>query len=166
MQFVNLSYQVDPKTRIPLRAIGVTVTVNILIALISIGSETAFAAFLAVPVIAYFFSFLLTAGIMLHKRLTTPSSQIPWGPLRLGKAGPPLTVIAMMYTVLGMFFSVWPSTPDPTPATMNYSSLIFGSAILFSMVCWVVWGRKVYTGPIWEFQDDGEYVRANEIALK
>lgn len=96
---------------------------------------------------------------MLNKRLKTPASEIPWGPFRLRGAGIPITIAAMCYTVIALFFSFWPQATPTTAASMNYSILIFGAALLFSLVFWVVWGRKVYVGPIWEF--DGEYVRAN-----
>ena len=132
-----------------------------LIALISIGSKAAFEAFLSVLVVAYFSSFLLASAIMLQKRLVTLNSEIPWGPFRLGRAGVPITIAAMAYTILALFFSFWPTEPNVTASTMNYSIVIFGVAVLFSVVFWIFWGRKTYIGPIWEFQGNGEYTRAN-----
>ena len=87
---------------------------------------------------------------MLHKRLTTPPSQIFWGPFRLGRAGVPITIVAMLYSVLGIFFSFWPAFTHVNATNMNYSSLIFGGVLMFSLVFWVVYGRKIYTGPIME----------------
>lgn len=140
----------------------VTVVINVLIALISVGSTVAFQALLSVNVVAYFSSFILAAGIMLHKRLTTANSEIPWGPFRLGKAGIPITIFALIYTVWALFFSFWPTTSHVEADTMNYSVLIFGAAVLFSLIFWAFWGRKTYVGPIWELQSDGEYIRAKE----
>ena len=96
---------------------------------------------------------------MLHKRLTTPDSELPWGPFRLGRLGVPITVGALIYTSLAVFFSFWPSITPVTAVTMNYASLIFGGFLLFSLVFWFVHGRKVYVGPIWEF--DRGYTRKN-----
>ena len=89
---------------------------------------------------------------MLHKRLTTPDWDIPWGPFRLGRAGVPITIIAMLYTIIGVFFSFWPQYSEVDPVSMNYSSLLFGSAVIFSLLFWALYGRKVYTGPIMEIQ--------------
>lgn len=124
--------------------------VNMLLALVNIGSSEAFQAFIALLIAAYFSSFSLAAGVMLHKRLTTPESKIFWGPFRLGRAGVPITIIAILYSVLGIFFSFWPAYVHVNATTMNYSSLIFGGALIFSLGFWVVYGKRVYTGPIME----------------
>lgn len=154
-----LCHQVDPDTRLPINAIGVTIAVNVLLALISLGSTAAFAAFYSVVLAAYYSSFLLAAGVMLRKRLTTADSEMPWGPFRLKRAGVPVTIAAMLYSILALFFSFWPATTPVSAAGMNYSVLIFGGALIFSLSFWVLYGRKVYIGPIWEFE--GEYTRSN-----
>jgi choline transport protein len=122
-----------------------------LVSLINIGSTQAFEAFIGILIAAYFSSFLLAAAVMLHKRLTTPESELPWGPFRLKKFGVPLTIIAMAYTGLGLFWSFWPYTPEVSAENMNYSVLLFGGALIFAMIFWAFWGRKVYVGPILEF---------------
>ena len=33
---------------------------------------------------------------------------------------------------------------------MNWSILVFGGVLLFSLLFWAIQGRKVYTGPIME----------------
>lgn len=121
-----------------------------LVSLIQIGSSQAFEAFIGVCIAAYFSSFLLAAGVMLHKRLTTPESELPWGPFRLKQFGVPVTILAMAYTILGLFWSFWPYTPAVSAQNMNYSVLLFGGTLVFAMVFWILWGRKVYKGPIIE----------------
>lgn len=154
-----MSIQVDPKTRLPMNAIIATLGINALLALISIGSYPAFGAFYSVVLAAYQSSFLLAACVMLRKRLTTPASEMPWGPFRLKKLGVPITVVAICYTIMALFFSFWPSFSVVDAAGMNYSCLIFGAAILFCMTFWLLYGRKVYLGPVWEFE--GQFVRVN-----
>ncbi|KAL9097820.1 MAG: hypothetical protein Q9165_000146 [Trypethelium subeluteriae] len=139
-------------TRMPIVAIVVTVILNGLISFINIGSSVALQAFISVFVAAYYSSFFMCAGIMLHKRLTTAESAIPWGPFRLGPFGVPVTIVAILYTMIGFFFSFWPYTPAVTPSTMNYNIVLFGGTILFALFFWVLWGRKVYKGPIVEVQ--------------
>ena len=58
----------------------------------------------------------------------------------------------MIYSVIGIFFSLWPSAPDPTVVTMNWSVAVFGGVLLFSLIFWAIYGRKVYTGPLVELQ--------------
>ncbi|MCJ1474037.1 hypothetical protein MMC13_002695 [Lambiella insularis] len=153
--------KVNPKTRLPINAILVTLAVNLLLALISIGSTTAFEAFFSVVLAAYQSSFLIAASVMLHKRLTTPASDMPWGPFRLGRAGVPITITAIVYGIIAMFFSFWPSDVVVTAASMNYSVVIFGAALLFSLGFWFFHGRQVYVGPIWEF--DSEIGRRDQV---
>ena len=74
---------------------------------------------------------------MLHKRLTTPDAALPWGPLKLGRAGVPVTVLAITY-------SVWPTTPKPDARGMKFDILVFGATIIFSLSFWFMYGRKYY----------------------
>lgn len=157
LPFSHLLVKVDPKTRLPINAIIGTLIINVLLALISVGSYTAFGAFYSVVLAAYQSSFLLAASVMLAKRLKTPASEMPWGPFRLRKLGVPITVVAIIYTVIALFFSFWPAFSTVDAANMNWSCLIFGGAVIFSMIFWLVHGRKVYVGPIWEFE--GQFVR-------
>lgn len=89
----------------------------------------------------------------MNKRLTTPESEIPWGPFRLGRAGVPVTILAMAYSLLGAFFSLWPTTTNPNIQSMNYCVLVFGGAMIFSLLFWLVYGRKHYTGPVIEIRE-------------
>ncbi|KAK5993514.1 Amino-acid permease BAT1-like protein [Cladobotryum mycophilum] len=48
--------------------------------------------------------------------------------------------------ILGFF----PPTAPVQASTMNYSSLVFGATVLYSIVYYFVWGKKQYNGPIVE----------------
>lgn len=87
---------------------------------------------------------------MLHKRLTTPASDLIWGSFRLGRAGVPITVLALIFTAIGIFFSFWPANVTVTAQTMNWSVTVYGGVLILSLVFWVIHGRKVYKGPIME----------------
>jgi len=145
--------RVDPRTRLPLYAIGATCVFNILIALINIGSTTAFQAFMSLLIASYYSTFLIAAGVMLRKRLNGEDKKLPWGPFRLGRAGIPATVVAMAYTVVGTFFSFWPYTPAVTAQNMNFSVLLYGTLVLFSLGFYGLYGRKVYQGPVYELSE-------------
>lgn len=144
------THQVDQRTSLPLWAIGATTVLNLLLALINIGSAVGFDAFISLVVAGYYSSFILAAGVMLHKRLTTPNDRLPWGPFRLGRAGVPVTVLAILFSVVVGFFSMWPPFVRPTPEEMNYCVLLWGASLLFSMGFWVAYGRRHYAGPVLE----------------
>ena len=142
--------RIDKRTHLPLYAIGTTVTVSALLALINIGSTQAFQAFISLLIASYYSAFMIAASVLLKKRLSNEAKSLPWGPFTMGRAGIPIIVVAMAYTVMGTFFSFWPFTPAVTPQTMNFSVLLFGGAVIFSVVFYVAYGRKVYQGPVYE----------------
>lgn len=107
-------------------------------------------------VIASFYSsFLLSAAVMLHRRLVAKPDELVWGPFKLGAAGVPVTILSMIYSVIGIFFSFFPPTVEVTPLTMNWSVVVFFGVMIFSIVFWVVHGRSVYEGPIREISSNG-----------
>jgi hypothetical protein len=52
--------------------------------------------------------------------------------------------------VFVVFWSFWPATTPTTAESMNYSVLVTGGVLLFSMFYYVVWARKSYKGPLVE----------------
>ena len=84
---------------------------------------------------------------MLHKRLTTPSEELFWGPFRLGKAGVPITVLALIYSFVGWLFSFWPANVPVTVESWNWSVVVYFGSILVAVGWWGIRGMKVYTGP-------------------
>ena len=84
---------------------------------------------------------------MLHKRLTTARQDILWGPFRLGAAGVPITVAAIGYSLVGIFFSFWPPTATVTAATWNWSFVVYWATIMAALLWWWLRARHYYTGP-------------------
>ncbi|MCJ1462540.1 hypothetical protein MMC07_001142 [Pseudocyphellaria aurata] len=142
--------RIDTRTALPLWSIGLTVTVNLMLALINIGSSTAFNAFTSLVVASFHSSFLVSASVLLHKRLTTPAAAMRWGPFRLGRLGIPINALAIAYGLVAVFFSFWPPSAVVTAVTMNWSIAVYGGVLLFSIFFWFLHGRKVYTGPVIE----------------
>jgi choline transport protein len=142
--------QVEPRTALPLYSIGLSTVISLLLALINIGSIAAFSALTSLTIAAFYSTFVISAVVMLHKRLTVSNDKIGWGPFKLGRAGTPITIFAIIYSVIGIFFSFWPATIQVTAQSMNWSVAVFGGVLIFSMVFWVAHGRKIYKGPILE----------------
>ena len=138
----------------PLWSIFCTTVISLLLALINIGSSVAFNALTSLVIAAFYSSFLVAASVVLLKRVTKQASPICWGPFTLGRAGLPVTIISIAYSIIGIFFSFWPPSVDPTAISMNWSVAVYGGALLFSVIFWAVYGRKVYKGPIIEVRAD------------
>ncbi|KAL9014068.1 MAG: hypothetical protein Q9173_001277 [Seirophora scorigena] len=158
---------VEPRTSLPLAAVGVTSTVAMLLSLISIGSTVALNNVLSLTVASLFLSYLACCSLLLWRRCTggiskhgsssryttnpPQSSQLMWGPFHVpGIPGIAINVASCSFLVIIIFFSFWPPVTPVTPATMNYSVLVTGFVLIFSAVYYVLWAHRTYTGPVVE----------------
>ncbi|CAG8980474.1 hypothetical protein HYALB_00013595 [Hymenoscyphus albidus] len=158
--------QIDKRTSVPIWSVAVTMTISFLLALITIGSATAFNVFVSLTVVGLFTSYLLAASLLLYRRCTgairlssdspmdmvnTVNAPLVWGPWRLrGVFGIANNAFACIYLTIVLFFSFWPSATPVVAATMNYSSLMGGAVVLFAIAYYILHARKVYIGPVLE----------------
>ncbi|PQE06527.1 GABA permease protein [Rutstroemia sp. NJR-2017a WRK4] len=161
--------QVNPSTTIPLWSIAVTTIVSCLLALINIGSAAAFNNVISLSVAGLYTSYLICAVLLLYRRTTggfqevssnnsdrpiivnTAGAQLIWGPWHIpGLFGILNNTFAIVYLTIILFFSFWPPVIPVTVATMNYSSLVTGSVMIFSVLYYLVRGRHEWKGPIIE----------------
>ena len=134
-----------------------------LLSLIVLGSSVAFNNIVSLSIAGLYSSYLLTCALLLWRRLggkIKPHSDsvddfrpggLQWGPWRLSEPyGALNNTFACIYLVLLLFWTFWPPVTPVTPSTMNFSCLVFGSAILFSLGWYMYRGRKEFTGPVVE----------------
>ena len=156
--------RVNSKTAIPTLAVFVTTALACVLALIVLGSSTVFNDIVSLSVVGLFGSYLLVAVLLLWRRLrgdiklypssgdvltNLPGKELTWGPWRVpGILGTVTNSFAIIYIIVIFFFSLWPPTNHPTAATMNYSSLMFGGTMIFSVLYYFFRARNVYTGPV------------------
>lgn len=133
---------------IPVRAIILVTVTACLLGLVNIGSSTAFNALTSLALIGHYTSYVLPISLLVFRRFG--KKEIPWGPWTLGRWGLPINLISIAYSALLIVFMVFPPYQPVNAENMNYASLIFGAAILFSTVLWFVYGRKIYSGPVKE----------------
>ncbi|KAF2088439.1 amino acid transporter-like protein [Saccharata proteae CBS 121410] len=150
LPFSSFLSRVHPRSSLPLNSILVTTTISLLLNLINIGSSVALNALSSVVIAAFYASFIISASVLLHKRMTTPAEDMNFGPFSLGRWGIPVIILTITYSAIGLFFSFWPPGVNPNPTSMNWSVAVFGGSLIFSMGFWAVWGRDVYKGPIIE----------------
>jgi choline transport protein len=75
--------------------------------------------------------------------------QLAWGPFRIpGILGIINNLYACLYMIFVIFWSVWPPATPVDAESMNYSAVVTGGVILFSVVWYWIRGRKEYRGPI------------------
>ena len=156
--------RVNSRSAIPVLAVFLTTLLACVLALIVLGSSTAFNDIVSLSVVGLFGSYFMVAVLLLWRRLrgdiklypssedvltNLPGKELTWGPWRIpGIAGIVTNVFAIIYIIIVFFFSLWPPMNNPTAADMNYSSLMFGATMLFSVSYYFLRARKVYTGPV------------------
>jgi choline transport protein len=95
LPFSTMLSRIHPRFKLPLNSILLTAVINFLLSLINIGSVTAFNAMLSLAVVALYLTYITPVILILHLRLTTT---ITWGPFKMGKIGPAVNIISILYT--------------------------------------------------------------------
>src|SRR5277367_5215303 len=116
-----------------------------MISLINIGSNLVLGIILSIFNSALMSSYMITIGCILLHRLQ--SRRLPPSRYSLGKWGSSTNAAALIYLLPVFIFSFFPSTPKPTPATMNWAVVMVGGPIILATVYYVVWGRKPFSPP-------------------
>ncbi|KAB8268232.1 hypothetical protein BDV30DRAFT_243577 [Aspergillus minisclerotigenes] len=145
--FLEFSNTVNPKRKLPVNAIGLSCVISGLLALINIGSDTAFHAIISLNVAALMWTYVVSIGCLLYRRLSCPETLPPqrWS---MGKYGIWVNAAALVYVVFAFFFSFWPTSTPVTLTTFNWSVVIFSAVFIISVVMYIFKGQKEYAGPV------------------
>jgi len=141
--------------------------IAVLLSFIGLGSPVAFNSVVSLTVNGLYTSYLIGNTLLLWRRVTgavkpysasdttltntIESEFLTWGPWRIQEPfGTIINGFGCAYLFVMVLFSFWPIAINPEPATMNYSSLMCGSVAIFSVVYYLCWGKRTYTGPVIE----------------
>jgi choline transport protein len=97
LPFSGMLSRIHPRFKLPLNAIILTAVINFILSLINLGSVTAFNAMLSLAVITLYLTYITPVVLILHLRLKYPRN-IAWGPFRMGRIGPAVNLISILYT--------------------------------------------------------------------
>ncbi|KAI8962018.1 amino acid transporter [Daldinia sp. FL1419] len=161
--------KVEPKTSIPVIAIVLTTIISYLLALITLGSSVAFNDIVSLTVNGLDGAYLIGNSLLLWRRLTggirpynrentaltnTNHENLSWGPMKIPEPfGTVVNAFGCAFLVVMLFFSFWPTHINPTAESMNMSSLMVGATLIWSVIYYAVWARKVYSGPVIEINN-------------
>ena len=155
--------QISRRTSLPLYTISLTTVIACLLALINIGSSVAFNDVISLTVCGLYSSYLICCSLLLWRRCTggigksardaVGKTDLHWGPFSVpGLWGIAINLVACVYMAIIIFFSFWPPATPTTAMSMNYSVLVFGAAILFSIIYYVTVAHRTYVGPLVEVE--------------
>ena len=135
---------------LPRNAVIVTLVFTALLSLIIIGSSTAFNVILSFGNAGIMSSYILIVGCIIYRRFD--GNEFPKTKFCLGRWGLPINIAALIYLVVTLSFCFFPAAPNPTPASMNWASLMFGAVLILAFTWYFVRAKHEYDGPV-------EYVR-------
>lgn len=168
--------KVHLKSQIPLVSIVVVTVIPCLLTLVYIGSVTAYDGILSITVSGLYGSYFIPCACLLWRRTTgqiapydsdepdprTHGSEessvnaiahprLQWGPWHLPRVlGIINNAFACVYCVFVLFWDFWPPQTPTDAVTMNYSVLVTGATLVFSVIWYYVRGKKEYIGPLVE----------------
>ena len=146
---------VNPTLKVPIRMVLVTVFLQVLLGLIYLGSSTAFNAVLSMAVLGMYASYFSPIIFMLiyGRRSTGPVvREMGTGTFNLGSRwGPVVNVISLLWLLVAMVFSTFPTVEPVTPDNMNYCIVVtMGWMFIGAVYYYLLGGKKRFTGPVVE----------------
>jgi choline transport protein len=145
LPFSDFFSYVHPTLKIPTRALGLVSVLSCLLALINIGSTTAFFAVLSLSTLSLYISYMLPILFFLIRKLE--GRHPVYGPFKLGKWGVPINLFALVFASYMVVFMSFPTFLPVTKSTMNYAAPVWIACLLFALGDWVVSGHKRFTVP-------------------
>lgn len=150
------------KNSLPFTAVLTTLVSTVLLSIIVLGSATALSALLSLIFAALYSSYLISCGLLLWRRcsgalepydggLVLCSGRLEWGPWKLPEPlGIVNNVFACMYIAFLVFWSFWPQVTPTRPETANWSIVVYGAVVIFSVLWYIFRARHYFKGPIKE----------------
>ncbi|KAL3419445.1 choline transport protein [Phlyctema vagabunda] len=132
--------KVDAVWKVPIRVLlGQGVIIG-LIGILYLFSTTVLEAILSVSTIALTISYAMPIITL----LVVGRDKLPPGPFVLGRWGPLLNYVSVIYCCITTVFFFFPGSPNPSAADMNYAIVVFGIMLVIAVASWFVKGKKDY----------------------
>ncbi|KAJ5817380.1 hypothetical protein N7447_009613 [Penicillium robsamsonii] len=154
LPFADWISRVDPRRRIPVRAIALSCVISGLLSLINIGSQVAFNAIISLNIAALMYTYVVSISCVIYRKIACPQTLPPrrWS---LGRCGLAINIIGLLYVIFVLFWSFWPPSPLPSAGDFNWSVVIFVVVFIISLLMYLFQGRRQYVGPVVTVQRNG-----------
>jgi choline transport protein len=132
--------EINDTWKVPARALWLQGGLIGLVSILYIFANTVLEAILSVSTVALTISYampILTLVLVGRDRL-------PPGEFTLGRFGPVINWISIIYCSITSVFFFFPREPNPAPADMNYAIAVFGVMLVVTLGFWVFKGRYTY----------------------
>ena len=143
-----------PTLKVPTNALGLIAILSCLLAIINIGSTTAFYAIISLSTLSMYISYIFPIVFFLIRKLE--GRHPAYGPFRLGQWGIPINIFALAWAIFMIIWIPFPVTLPVTKDTMNYSAPVWIACFLFAIGDWFISGNKRFQVPA-QVENDDQY---------
>jgi len=134
-------YNVNKKTHSPVHAVWFSVFMSLLLGLLSFAGPSAIGAVFSLVVAGQYVAYSIPiAARFIGGRNIQP------GPFNLGKLSLPVAGTAVTFMTFIIIVFLFPASPDPTSATMNYTVVVLGGTLTLAILYFYF---PKYGGAVW-----------------
>lgn len=131
---------VNETWQVPARSLWLQGAIIGLVGVLYTFANTVLDAILSVSTIALTISYAMPiATLMIVGR-----DKLPPGEFKLGRFGPIINGVAVVYCAVTTVFFFFPGEPNPSIPDMNWAIAVFGVMLVVTLTFWVVKGRNSY----------------------
>jgi choline transport protein len=116
------------------------------LALINIGSITAFLAILSLATLSLYISYMIPIFFMLLRKLENRHPE--YGPFKLGRWGILINTYALVWGIFTIIWLPFPVSLPVTANTMNYASAVWAAGLFVALGDWYISGHKRFRIPL------------------
>ncbi|VDC07407.1 unnamed protein product [Peniophora sp. CBMAI 1063] len=146
LPFSSILRRVNDKTRTPIYAVWFAIFISALLGLLAFAGANAIGAIFSLVIAGQYTAY----SIPICARFLGQNSFKP-GPFTLGRAGAPVAASAVIFMAFMLIVFLFPASPNPTPATMNYTVVVWGGTLALAAAYFYLpkyGGRHWFTGPV------------------
>lgn len=145
--------EVSLTKKVPVRMVLVVGFLQMLLGLIYLGSSTAFNAVLSMAILGMYASYLspIVFMLMYGRQKSGPIVRgLGSGSFNLGtRWGSIVNIVAIIWLIVAMVFSTFPTLKPVTPENMNYCIVVtMGWMVIGGLYYYFFGGKKRFTGPV------------------
>ncbi|OBT45197.1 hypothetical protein VE00_04307 [Pseudogymnoascus sp. WSF 3629] len=143
--FSGVFSKTNEKLHLPVNSILFCFFSTLALGSIQLGSTTALNAFGGALVTSFYASYMVPIILLLiQRRRSFPEQRY----FNLGRAGPIINVIAILWMAMMFVWLCFPSYVPVELVTMNWSSVVFVGILFISVVNWFLYSKDRFTAPV------------------
>ncbi|AWU73539.1 uncharacterized protein C5L36_0A01450 [Pichia kudriavzevii] len=145
LPYSNFWYNLDPRTKAPLRCVWLICLINSLLVLINLGSNIAMNAIFSACAICTDWSYIIVLFLF---ALNREKMGVPRGPFHMGKLSKFVMLYGVTWTVFLSIVFIFPNYMPVNKENMNYTVVILGAVFIGAGGWYAIDAKKWFKGPL------------------